>query len=118
MAAKGKVSMSVRKYITACQPASASSSSSGKEWQVYLLRCSDDSLYSGVTTDLKRRLRQHNGEIVGGARYTQGRRPVALMWWAYCDSRSDSQQREAALRRLSRQQKWDLITAARGVDTA
>jgi len=106
------------KYITDCQPASASSGSSGKEWQVYLLRCSDDSLYSGVTTDLKRRLRQHNGDIVGGARYTQGRRPVALVWWARCDSRSDAQQREAALRRLSRQQKWDLIVATRGVDPA
>ena len=107
--------MSDGKYITACQPASASSSSGEKEWQVYLLQCSDDTLYSGVTTDLDRRLRQHNGEIVGGARYTQGRRPVAVMWSVSCDSRSDAQQREAALRRLSRQQKWDLIAAARGV---
>ena len=117
MARREDLLMSDGKYITACQPASASSSSGEKEWQVYLLQCSDDTLYSGVTTDLDRRLRQHNGEIVGGARYTQGRRPVAVMWSASCDSRSDAQQREAALRRLSRQQKWDLIAAARGVGT-
>jgi putative endonuclease len=110
--------MSVGKYITVCQPASASGPSSGKEWRVYLLRCSDDSLYCGVTTDLERRLRQHNGDIVGGARYTQGRRPVALLWSARCESRSAAQQQEAALRRLSRQQKWELIAAAKGVDTA
>ena len=78
-------------------------------WQVYLLQCADQSLYAGVTTDLVRRLQQHNGQLAGGARYTKARRPVALVWSEVCDSRSDAQQREHALRRLSRQQKLALI---------
>lgn len=78
-------------------------------WQVYFLQCADSSLYAGVTTDLVRRIQQHNGQLAGGARYTRARRPVALVWSAACDSRSDAQQREQALRRLSREQKLALI---------
>ena len=81
-------------------------------WQVYLLQCADQSLYAGVTKDLARRLQQHNGQLAGGARYTQARRPVALVWSEVCDSRSDAQQREHALRRLSRAQKLALIAEA------
>jgi putative endonuclease len=43
---------------------------------VYLLRCSDRSLYCGITSDIKRRMKQHNGELAGGAKYTRARRPV------------------------------------------
>ena len=82
-------------------------------WQVYLLQCADRSLYAGVTTDLARRLQQHNGRLAGGARYTKARRPVALVWSEACDSRSDAQQREYALRRLSREQKLALIADAK-----
>jgi putative endonuclease len=78
-------------------------------WQVYLLRCADGSLYAGVTTDLSRRLRQHNGELAGGARYTRGRRPVALVWSESCAARSNAQLREAEIRRLSRAEKLALI---------
>ena len=81
-------------------------------WWVYLLQCADCSLYAGVTTDLVRRLQQHNGQLAGGARYTKARRPVALVWSEACDSRSDAQQREFALRRLSREQKLALIAGA------
>ena len=81
-------------------------------WQVYLLQCADQSLYVGVTKDLARRLQQHNGQLAGGARYTQARRPVALVWSKACDSRSDAQQREHALRRLSREQKLAIIAGA------
>ena len=81
-------------------------------WQVYLLQCADQSLYAGVTTDVARRLQQHNGQLAGGARYTKARRPVALVWSEACDSRSDAQQREYALRRLSREQKLALIADA------
>ena len=52
--------------------------SSDATWHVYLLRCADNTLYCGVTTDLDRRLAQHNGRLPGGARYTRPRRPVAL----------------------------------------
>lgn len=78
-------------------------------WCVYLLRCRDGSLYTGVTSDLLRRLRQHNGEIAGGASYTRGRRPVELLWSEPCADRSSAQRREAAIRRLSRRQKLSLL---------
>ncbi len=46
---------------------------------VYILECCDGTFYTGITTDIKKRLRQHNGEIVGGAKYTAARRPVRLL---------------------------------------
>ena len=83
------------------------------EWRVYLLQCSDKSLYAGITTDMNRRLQQHNGHLPGGARYTRGRRPVTVVWSESCDSRSgQALQREAAVRRLSRRQKQALIAAS------
>jgi putative endonuclease len=79
------------------------------QWYVYLLRCADGSLYAGVATNLERRLKQHNGELAGGARYTRGRRPVQLVWQDSCDSRSSAQGREAEIKGLSRRQKMRLI---------
>ena len=78
-------------------------------WWVYLLQCSDQTLYAGITTDLNRRVQEHNGEIRGGARYTRARRPVHLVWSEPSESRSAASQREAAVRRLSRSQKEQLI---------
>lgn len=49
------------------------------DWHVYLVRCSDGSLYCGITRDLEKRLAQHNGRKPGGARYTRSRRPVNLI---------------------------------------
>jgi putative endonuclease len=83
------------------------SESSG--WWVYLVRCADQTLYSGVTVNLTRRVRQHNGELVGGARYTRARRPVTLVWKKSATSRSEAQQLEAQTRRLSRRDKLRLI---------
>lgn len=78
------------------------------DWQVYLIICADDSLYCGITTDLERRLRQHNGELSGGARYTQQRRPVRIAYHERCDSRSQASQREYAIKQLSRSAKLAL----------
>ena len=83
-----------------------------EEWFVYLLLCSDNSFYAGVARDLQRRVRQHNGEIVGGARYTQARRPVQLVAQWHSNSRSQAQQREHQLKRLSRQAKLQLLAGA------
>jgi len=77
-------------------------------WFVYLVRCADDSFYTGVTTNLVRRLRQHNGEITGGAGYTRARRPVDLVWSEACIDRSDAQKREYVVRRRSRSEKLSL----------
>ena len=77
-------------------------------WTVYILRCADDTLYTGVARDLGKRLRQHNGELAGGPRYTRGRRPVALLWSETATDRSSAQQREAAIKRLPKAQKLAL----------
>ena len=83
---------------------------SGAGWQVYILRCADDSLYTGIARDLPRRLRQHNGELVGGPKYTRGRRPVTLLWSLAVDGRSAALQQEIAIKRLSRQAKLELVS--------
>ena len=77
-------------------------------WQVYILECADGNLYTGVAADLPRRLRQHNGELVGGPKYTRGRRPVRLLWSEPAADRGSAQQREAAIKALSRTAKLAL----------
>ena len=77
-------------------------------WHVYLLICADGTLYTGIARDLNRRLRQHNGDLAGGPRYTSGRRPVELVWSEAAEDRSAASQREAAIKRLSRRQKLAL----------
>ena len=79
------------------------------DWSVYVLQCADGTLYTGIARDLDRRLRQHNGELVGGPRYTSGRRPVTLLWWDTAVDRSAAQQREAAIKSLSRTEKLRLV---------
>lgn len=79
-------------------------------WHVYILQCADGTLYTGVTRDLDRRLRQHNGERAGGPKYTRGRRPVRLAWSDSAKDRSAAQQREAMIKSLSRDEKLNLIT--------
>lgn len=80
-----------------------------KGWFVYILRCADGSLYTGVTTDVTRRLRQHNGELVGGAKYTLARRPCQLAYSEVLASRSLACKREAAIKRFERRKKILLI---------
>lgn len=80
------------------------------DWYVYMLRCSDNTLYTGVTTDPERRLREHNGELKGGARYTRSRQPVNMVWTESHPNRSEACKREAQLKRISRLAKEKLIT--------
>lgn len=84
---------------------------SSSQWYVYILRCHDGSLYTGVSTDVSRRLAEHNHGS-RGARYTRSRRPVSLLYHESAGSRSEAQQREYAIRRLSREAK--LALAQRG----
>lgn len=80
------------------------------QWYVYLLRCADDTLYAGVTTDLMRRVREHNGEFKNkGAKYTKVRRPVELVYSEECEDRSVAGKREYEIRTLSRTQKLELV---------
>lgn len=78
-------------------------------WFVYILECSDGSLYTGVTNNIERRVQQHNDGT--GARYTRSRRPVRLRYHETCESRSAALLRECSLRLLSRKEKDALLAA-------
>jgi len=80
-------------------------------WYVYILRCQDDSLYTGVCTDLERRVQEHNQCNKKGARYTRARRPVKMVYQEDCENRSEACKREAAIKKLQRKQKLLLINA-------
>ncbi|HMA11088.1 MAG TPA: GIY-YIG nuclease family protein [Steroidobacteraceae bacterium] len=77
-------------------------------WWVYMLRCADGSLYTGITTDVVRRLAEHNGAGGVGARYTRSRRPVELVYAEAARSRAEAARREAAIKRLDRTRKLGL----------
>jgi len=77
---------------------------------LYILRCSDDTLYTGITTDIQRRLEEHNSSAKG-AKYTRSRRPVALIYTEEFEDRSSASKREYIIKRLSRAKKLALINA-------
>ncbi len=81
------------------------------QWFVYIVRCSDSTLYTGVARDVQKRLQQHNHGNKG-AKYTRARRPVELVYQECAESRSAAQQREYRIRRLSAAQKRALVGAA------
>ena len=72
-------------------------------WTVYLARCQDGTLYTGITTDPERRLAEHNSG--SGAAYTRTRLPVSLVYCEVVSDRSSALRREHAIKRLSRNQK-------------
>ena len=74
---------------------------------VYIVKCADDTLYTGYTTDLKKRLEKHNsGE---GAKYTRSRRPVRLVYYEVYETREEAMKRECAIKRMTRADKMALI---------
>lgn len=85
--------------------------SDSPHWVVYLLRCADNSLYCGITNNLDKRLRQHNGEIVGGAKYTKTRQPCSVVYVEEAINRSQASQREYQLKKMSKKQKESLLTS-------
>ena len=80
-------------------------------WYVYLLRCADNSLYAGITTDLSRRLDEHNFSNKRAAKYTRVRRPVNLVYSEQLTSRSTATQRECQLKKLSKITKERLVAS-------
>jgi putative endonuclease len=82
---------------------------SDKEYFVYVLECFDKTFYTGVCVDLKKRLRQHNGEIVGGAKYTEFRGPVKVVYFEKKKGRSEAQKKESLIKKLTKKQKQVLI---------
>jgi len=84
--------------------------SNNSQWYVYLLRCSDDSLYCGVTVDLDRRVNEHNTSPKG-AKYTRVRRPVVLAYSEIAEDRSAACKLEAQIKKLSKVKKESMVSA-------
>ncbi|MBT8047386.1 MAG: GIY-YIG nuclease family protein [Xanthomonadales bacterium] len=78
------------------------------DWTVYIIRCDDETLYTGVTTDLERRFNEHGGRP-RGARYFLGRKPLKIVFAESGHTRSSACKREAAIKKLSRKQKLSLV---------
>ena len=79
-------------------------------WYLYILRCKDNTLYTGITTDVEKWLEAHRSGK--GAKYTRGRTPLELVYREACESHSDALKRELEIKSLTRQEKEKLI--ARG----
>jgi putative endonuclease len=82
-----------------------------KIWRVYLLECGDKTLYCGITNDLENRLKQHAGELPGGAKYTRARRPLKVVYQEKVSSRSDALKRELIIKKMSRETKLSLVNS-------
>ena len=79
-----------------------------KTWYVYILKWQDETLYTGITTEVTRRVKEHN-EAKIGAKYTKVRRPVQLIYHEIYQSRSEATKREAEIKNLSRPEKQRLF---------
>ena len=81
---------------------------------IYILRCADDTLYTGWTTDVERRVAVHNSGK--GAKYTRARLPVELVYTEEFDDKVEAQKREYAIKQLTREEKEDIIYGRRQMD--
>jgi putative endonuclease len=75
----------------------------------YILRCADDTLYTGITTDLERRVQEHDSDDAKWAKYTRIRRPVELVYHEKHASRSEACKREYAIKQMKREEKLRLL---------
>ncbi|MBW9256851.1 MAG: GIY-YIG nuclease family protein [Candidatus Thiodiazotropha sp. (ex. Lucinisca nassula)] len=80
------------------------------DWYVYILRCTDDTLYTGITNDINRRVAEHNRGV--GAKYTRGRTPVKLVFTETLPDRSAALRRELAIKRMKTAEKQLMIKQA------
>ena len=78
-----------------------------KKWYLYILRCADGTLYTGITTDVEARLETHRSGK--GAKYTRGRGPLELVYREECEDHSQALKRELAVKAMSREVKQKLI---------
>lgn len=81
-----------------------------KNWCLYILRCGDGTLYTGITNDMEKRLAAHRAGK--GAKYTRGRQPLELVYRESCENHSQALKRELAVKKLTRGEKEMLITQA------
>ena len=82
-------------------------------WTIYIVRCSDDTLYTGIALDAVKRVAEHNAGKLS-ASYTRSRRPVVLVYQETAETRPEALKREYAIKQLTRQEKETLIAAAKG----
>jgi putative endonuclease len=78
-------------------------------WYVYIIRCSDDTLYTGIAKDVEKRVAEHNSGNPGGAKYTRSRRPVTLVYREQVNSRSEAARRELEIKKLDKREKEILV---------
>lgn len=83
---------------------------SPENWTVYILRCADGTLYTGITNDLQRRLAEHGAGQ--GAKYTKGRGPLQLVYQEDCPGRGLASKRENAIKAMDREEKLLLVSAS------
>ena len=79
-----------------------------KSWFSYIVKCADNSLYTGITNDLPRRIEEHNSSDKG-AKYTRSRRPVMLIYCEEFTCRADAAKREAAIKNMRTEEKRELF---------
>jgi len=82
-----------------------------KKWYVYVVECADGSLYTGITTEVQRRILEHNYSFKA-AKYTRSRRPVRLVYKKEFANRSEASKEEYRIKRLTRQKKLELISTS------
>lgn len=82
-------------------------------WTIYIVRCSDDTLYTGIARDAVKRVGEHNSSKLLAANYTRGRRPVVLVYQETAETRSAALKREYAIKQMSREEKEELINGCK-----
>ncbi len=92
---------------------SPSAGAASESWNVYIVRCADGSLYTGIAKNVPRRVGEHNSSSARAARYTRGRRPVTLAYRESAATRSMAGRREHQIKRMSRREKEALIAGFR-----
>lgn len=78
-------------------------------YYVYIVQCSDNSYYTGIATNLEKRIKEHNGELKGGAKYTRSKRPVKLVYKEEYSTHLEASRREIRIKQMTRKQKEKLF---------
>ena len=84
-------------------------------WTVYMVRCADDTLYTGIAKDAARRVEEHNSNDLLGSRYTRARRPVVLVYEDVVATRSDALKHEYRIKQMTKKEKEKLVKTTKGV---
>lgn len=79
------------------------------KWYLYIIKCKDDSLYTGITTDIQRRVEEHNLDDKKRAKSLRGKLPVKLVYWEEFENQSNARKRESAIKNRKREYKLKLI---------